>query len=44
MANFKFQLERNSFTNTGFELTLRIASDDAGADVYASLDFEEVSR
>jgi len=43
-ALFKFQLERNSFTNTAFELTLLMASDSAGADVYTSLDFEEVSR
>lgn len=43
-ALFKFQLERNTFTSTGFELTLIIASKNAGDDVYASVDWEEVSR
>jgi hypothetical protein len=45
-ALFKFQLERNSFTNTPNELTLvagiNIASGTTG--LYASLDWEEVSR
>jgi len=41
---FKFQLERNSLTSTPFELTLTVATDNAGADVFASLDFEEISR
>jgi hypothetical protein len=43
-ALFKFQLERNSFTNTAYELTLTVASRDNGDDVYASMDWEEVSR
>ena len=43
-ALFKFQLERNSLTSTPYELTLVCASEDAGADVLASLDFEEISR
>jgi hypothetical protein len=43
-ALFKFQLERNSFTSTSNELTLIVASKVAGDDVYASLDWEEVSR
>lgn len=43
-ALFKFQLERDSFTSTPYELTLVMASEDAGADVLASLDWEEVSR
>jgi hypothetical protein len=43
-ALFKFQLERNSFTNTAYELTLAVASRDNGDDVYASMDWEEVSR
>ena len=43
-ALFKFQLERNSFTSTPFELTLIAASDTNGADVYASMDWEEISR
>lgn len=43
-ALFTFQLERNSFTATPFELTLIAASDVAGADIYASMDWEEISR
>lgn len=43
-ALFKFQLERNSFTDTPYELTLVIETDVAGSDVLASLDFEEISR
>ena len=43
-ALFKFQLERDSLASTMFELTLVVAADLAGADVYASLDFEEISR
>lgn len=43
-ALFKFQLERNGLTNTPFELTLTVASEDAGADVLATLDWEEISR
>jgi len=41
---FKFQLERDGLTGTPAELTLVVASDTAGADVLASLDFEEISR
>lgn len=43
-ALFKFQLERNSFTSTPEILYLGIASASAGADVYATLDWEEISR
>jgi hypothetical protein len=43
-ALFKFQLERNTFTSTAFELTLIIASKNAGDDVYATMDWEEISR
>jgi len=43
-ALFKFQLERDGLTNTPYELTLVVASDTAGADVFASLDWEEISR
>jgi len=43
-ALFKFQLERDSFTSTPYELTLVIASEDAGADVLATMDWEEISR
>lgn len=41
---FKFQLERNSFTSTPYELTLLVASDGADDQVVASMDFEEISR
>jgi hypothetical protein len=43
-ALFKFQLERNGLTSSPYELTLVAASDIAGADIYASLDWEEISR
>lgn len=43
-ALFKFQLERNTFTSTSFELTLVVASKVADDKVYASMDWEEVSR
>lgn len=43
-ALFAFQLERNSFTAAPYELTLVAASDSVGADIYASMDWEEISR
>jgi len=43
-ALFKFQLERNGITNTPYELALVVTSDTNGADVYASFDWEEISR
>ena len=43
-ALFKFQLERDSFTSTALELTLIVATDNAGSDTYATLDWEEVTR
>jgi len=43
-ALFTFQLERNSFTSTPYELTLTAASDTNGAEIHASLDWEEISR
>jgi hypothetical protein len=43
-ALFKFQLERNSFTSTPSELTLVCSSAQAGSDILASMDWEEVSR
>ena len=43
-ALFKFQLERNGLTNTPYEMTLVVSSDTNGADVYASFDWEEISR
>jgi hypothetical protein len=43
-ALFKFQLERNSFTSTPYELTLCAATSLSGADIYASMDWEEITR
>jgi len=43
-ALFKFQLERNSFTNTPFELSLIAAASFNGADIHGSMDWEEVTR
>lgn len=43
-ALFKFQLERNGLTSTSNEITLIIASKVAGDDVYATIDWEEISR
>ncbi len=42
-ALFAFQLERNTFTSTPFELTLAVASDGGGS-IFASMDWEEISR
>lgn len=41
---FKFQLERNSFTSTPYELTLVAASDTLNGSLLASIDFEEITR
>ena len=41
---FKFQLERNSFTSTPYELTLVVSSKTDGNTVYASLDWEEIVK
>ena len=43
-ALFKFQLERNGLTNTPYELTLVASASTNGADIYGSMDWEEVSR
>lgn len=43
-ALFKFQLERDSFNGTNYELALVCSSDTSGADIFGSLDWEEVSR
>jgi len=43
-ALFKFQLERNGLTGEAFELTLVLASDSSNDRVFASMDWEEVSR
>ena len=43
-ALFKFQLERDGLAGTPYELTLCAASGSNGADIYASIDWEEISR
>lgn len=43
-ALFKFQLERDSLNGVNYELTLAMASDTATTDVFASMDWEEISR
>jgi hypothetical protein len=43
-ALFKFQLERNTFTNTSYELTLAVTASTDGELVHGSMDWEEVSR
>jgi hypothetical protein len=43
-ALFKFQLERDALTGTPYELSVVCASDANGADIHASMDWEEISR
>lgn len=43
-ALFKFQLERDGLTRTPYELTLCASSSSGGADIYGSLDWEEITR
>ena len=43
-ALFKFQLERNGLTNSPYEITLAAATNTSGADILASMDWEEISR
>ena len=43
-ALFTFQLERNSFTSTPYEITLACAAAANGNQVLASVDWEEISR
>lgn len=43
-ALFKFQLERDGLTGTPYELSLVAASNTGGADLFASIDWEEISR
>jgi len=43
-ALFKFQLERNIFTNTPYELTLAVTASTNTESIYASMDWEEISR
>ena len=42
-ALFQFQLQRNSFTSTPEEFSLLVQTKVAGDDVYASIDWEEIS-
>lgn len=41
---FKFQLERNSFTSTPFEIIVAVTASQNTSKVFASLDWEEISR
>jgi hypothetical protein len=41
---FTYQLQRNSFTSTPIELILVASTDTAGADVLASLGWQETNR
>lgn len=43
-ALFKFQLERNGLTSTPYELTLVMAAATNNQTVFASMDWEEISR
>jgi hypothetical protein len=43
-ALFKFQLERNGLTSTPQEVTLVATSDANGAQMFASIDWEEITR
>lgn len=43
-ALFKFQLERNSFTGTPYELTVAVTASTDTEIVYGSMDWEEISR
>jgi hypothetical protein len=43
-ALFKFQLERDALTGTPYELSIVCAADTNGADIHASMDWEEISR
>jgi len=40
---FKFQLERNTFTNTMYEFVLAIESDSVNTDVFAQINWEEIT-
>lgn len=43
-ALFSFQLERNSFTSTAYEITLVVSASTNTELIYASMDWEEISR
>ena len=42
-GDFKFQLERNSFTGTPLNITLAVAAKNNDAKVLASIDWEEIT-
>jgi hypothetical protein len=43
-ALFKFQLERNGLTSTPYELTLAVTAGSNNQNIFASMDWEEISR
>lgn len=43
-ALFKFQLERDGIAGAPYELTLCVSTNSAGADIFASVDWEEITR
>jgi hypothetical protein len=43
-ALFKFQLERDGLNSTNYEISLVVASDSDTRDVFASMDWEEITR
>jgi hypothetical protein len=43
-ALFKFQLERNGLTSTPYELTLAVTAGSNSQNIFASVDWEEISR
>jgi len=43
-ALFKFQLERNGLTSTPYELTLAVTAGNNSQNIFASVDWEEISR
>jgi hypothetical protein len=43
-ALFKFQLERDTFTSTPYEITLVAAASTTNTNIYAAMDWEEISR
>jgi hypothetical protein len=46
-ALFRFQLERDTFTSTAYEITIAVAAQNVGGggnNIFASMDWEEISR
>lgn len=42
-VNFRYQLERNSFTGTAYTFTIAIASKTSNQTAYGAIDWEEVN-